>query len=70
MFYKIALFLFGFMFLIIGCTYIILYLNLLTIGYSFKEYIIFILTHTECLLSILGIILILISIYKRRDKNE
>lgn len=67
---RIFLFLIGFGLLIIGFTYIIMYLNLMAIGYSFIDYIVFIITRIECLLSLIGIILILISLYKKGDKYD
>ena len=67
--FKIFLFLFGFGLTIIGIIYIILYLNLLTIGYNFNEYVNFIIRRIECWYSVLGIIIMLISIYIG-GKNE
>lgn len=67
---RIFLFLIGFGLLIIGFTYIIMYLNLMAIGYSFIDYIVFIIMRIECLLSLIGIILILISLYKKGDKYD
>ena len=61
--FKIFLFLFGFGLTIIGIIYIILYLNLLTIGYNFNEYVNFIIRRIECWYSVLGIVIMLISIY-------
>lgn len=62
---RIMLFLVGFGFSIIGFMYITCYLNYLTIGYSFLEYLSFIIKRPECLLAIIGIILISIAIFKR-----
>ena len=61
--FKIFLFLLGFGLTIIGIIYIILYLNLLTIGYNFNEYVNFIIRRIECWYCILGIVIMLISIY-------
>ena len=61
--FKIFLFLLGFGLTIIGIIYIILYLNLLTIGYNFNEYVNFIIRRIECWYSVLGIVIMLISIY-------
>ncbi len=65
MFY-IALFLLGFGLSIIGFIYIITYLNYLTIGYTLIDYIKIILTKKECLLALIGILLMLIVILKKR----
>ena len=62
---TLFLFLIGFGLSIIGYMYIILYLNYLTIGYSFLDYLKIITTRIECLLSIIGMILIIISIFKK-----
>lgn len=67
---RFVLFLFSFGMCVNGFTYIILYLNLLSIGYSFNEYLSFILTRFECLVSILGLIMISIIILGRKDKND
>lgn len=45
----------------IGLMFIFLYTNLLTLGYSFLDFVKFISTRVECLLFILGFFLILFS---------
>ena len=65
MFY-IVLFLLGFGLSIIGFIYIITYLNYLTIGYSTRDYLILIFTRKECLLSIIGLLMMVIVIFKKR----
>ncbi len=45
----------------IGLTFIFLYLNLITLGYSFLDFVQFISTRMECLLFLLGILVILFS---------
>ena len=67
---RVFLFLIGFGLLIIGSTYIIMYLNLLAIGYSFIDYLLFIITKIECLLSIIGIILMGVSLYRKDEEND
>lgn len=52
-----------------GLTFIIIYINLLNMGYTLLGYIKYILTHFECLIIILGIILLYLS-FERKDKNE
>jgi len=66
---RIILFLVGFGFSIIGFIYIIFYLNYLTIGYSFTEYLILIMTRIECLLAIIGLLFISIAIFMKGDRN-
>ena len=67
---RFLIFLIGFGLSVIGLSYIIMYLNLLTIGYNFLEYVNFIIRRIECLNFFIGIILILISIFFKGGKNE
>ena len=46
----------------IGLMFILLYTNLLTMGYSFLEFVYFISKRIECLFFIIGIILIMITV--------
>lgn len=45
---KIFIMLISFIFMAVGLTYIIIYINLFTFGYTIKEYLKFILTQPEC----------------------
>ncbi len=63
MFIRIFLFLVGFGLTVIGGVYIISYMNLMTIGYNFKEYVNFIIRRIECLYAVVGLIIILLTIY-------
>ena len=67
MFFKTFIFLFGFGLTIISLSYIIIYLNLLTIGYNFLEYVNFIIRRIECMNIFVGIILMIIVL---GGKNE
>ena len=69
MFFRIIMFLLGILFIVTGMISIILYLNLLTFGYSFLEYVNFIIRKFECISLFIGLIIIWISISYRR-KNE
>ena len=66
---KFFLFLIGFGLSTIGFIYIISYLNLLTIGYNFTDYVNFIIRRPECLNALLGLILMSIAILTG-GKNE
>ena len=62
--------------LIIGCVlcsisifFMIIYLNLFTMGYSLFDFVKFINTRIECLLFYVGVILIIYSL-ERKIKNE
>jgi hypothetical protein len=59
---RIFFFLIGFGLSIIGFVYIISYLNLLTIGYNFLEYVNFISRRFECLCALFGIIMMSLAI--------
>ena len=67
---RIILFLVGFGLSIIGFVYIIAYLNYLSIGYSFIDYLKFIVTRIECLVTAVGIVFINIAIFMKGNKNE
>lgn len=66
---KPILFCVGIVLCSIAVFFSIIYLNLLTIGYSFLEYVKFINTRLECLIFYIGVILIIISL-ERKIKNE
>ena len=68
--FRFLIFLIGFGLTIIGLSYIILYLNLFTIGYNFLEYVKFIIRRVECLNFVLGVLLIFLSIFYKGGKNE
>lgn len=55
-------FLIGFGLTVIGCVYIISYLNLLTLGYNFWDYVKYIIVKPECIMAPIGIIIIVLSI--------
>ena len=63
---KIILLGIGILFLSISIFFMILYLNLFTLGYSFLEYVHFINSRIECLLFYTGVILIIIDLKKER----
>lgn len=60
---RVFFFLIGFGLTVVGGVYIISYLNLLTIGYNFLEYVNFIIRRIECLSAFAGIILISLAIF-------
>jgi hypothetical protein len=64
---KVFFFLIGFGLTILGFVYIISYLNLLTLGYNFLDYVNFIIRRIECLNAFIGIIIMLLSM---GGKNE
>ena len=68
---RIIFFLIGFGFSIIGFIFIISYLNLITIGYNFNEYVNFISSNIECLIGPIGLIISFLAIFiPGGKKNE
>ena len=68
---RVFFFLLGFGFMVIGSSFIILFLNLTTMGYNFFNYVNFISRRFECYFSIIGLIMMILSItIKGEDKNE
>ena len=68
---RIFFFLTGFALMVIGFTYTILYLNILTIGYNFSIYVNFISRRIECYYTIIGFTIILLTLtIKGAKKNE
>lgn len=67
---KIFLFLFGYSLTLIALIFIISYLNLLTIGYNFFEYVNFIIRRYECMYLFFGILFMFFGIYLPGGKNE
>ena len=67
---RIIFFLIGFGLSTIGFVFIISYLNLMTIGYNFKEYVQFISSNIECLIGPIGLIIVFLSIFIPGGKNN
>ena len=64
---RVFFFLLGFGLTILGFIYIISYLNLLTLGYNFFDYVNFIIRRIECIYAPIGIIIMSITL---GGKNE
>ena len=67
MLFRIFFFLFGFGLMVVGFTYVILYLNLLSIGYNFLEYVNFIFSRIECYFIFVGLVILILSICIKGD---
>lgn len=65
MFKKIIMFICGIIITSYSLMFIIIYLNLLKMGYSIIEYLKYIFTHLECLMIFVGILLIILSLKKK-----
>jgi len=61
--YRVFFFLIGFGLMVVGFTYIITYMNLMTMGYSFINYLEFILGRIECFFSLIGFMIVSIVIF-------
>jgi hypothetical protein len=68
--YRVFFFLVGFGLMVIGFMYIIMYTNLMTIGYSFSEYLYFISGQIECLLALIGLVIISLTIFVKGGLNN
>lgn len=62
MFTRMFFFLFGFGLMVIGSSVLILYLNLLTFGYTFLDYVNFIIRRPEFYYLIIGFIILALTI--------
>lgn len=67
--FKVLIYFLGIMFTSIGIFFTIIYLNLLTIGYSFLDFVKFISRKLEFWFILIGIALIVLSL-ERWIKNE
>ncbi len=67
---KIVYFVLGIIMTSYALMFIIIYLNLLKMGYSFLEYLKYIFTRFECLILFLVILLICLSFRKDKKKYE
>lgn len=69
MIFRLFLFLLGFGLAVAGGVTVIAYLNVMAVGLSFIEYLLYISKRAECYLLIIGIILITLSIYLPLNKK-
>ena len=68
---RMFFFLLGFGLMVIGFTYIITYMNLMSMGYSFSQYLSFIVSKVECLFAFIGFILVsIIILTKGTEEND
>ena len=67
---RIFFFLIGFALMVLGLSFIILYLNLLTIGYNFSQYVNFITKRVECYYALIGWLIILLTLLIKGDKKN
>lgn len=67
---KIIILVLGYILMVYGITYIIMYINLFSFGYTIKEYLIFLFTRIEGYLLPIGIIIELIGLNIRKGKYK
>lgn len=67
---RFFLFITGFGLMVTGFNTIILYINLFSFGYNFKEYLSYIVKLPEFYYLLVGFVLVNFSILKKGDKNE
>ena len=67
---RVFFFLIGFGLMIIWCTYIITYLNLLSFGYTFFQYLEFITRRVECYYTVVGFLMMTIVIFYKGEQND
>lgn len=67
---RFFLFLSGFGFMVIGFSTLILYINLFSFGYNFKEYVCYIVKLPEFYYLLIGFVLINVSILNKGEKHE
>ena len=63
---NICLFILGLILMVIGLFFIMLYLNLFVIGYSFLEFVYFIIRSIYCDLFFIGLILVIFIMERKR----
>jgi hypothetical protein len=68
-FIRLLFFLIGFGLTVIGSVFIILYMNLMVIGYSFMEYVNFIIRRPETYYALIGFIILNLSIFIKGGRN-
>lgn len=64
--YRIILFLIGILLMSVGLFFLIIYLNLFTLGYSFFEFVKFISVRFECLIFLIGFLFLILALRKER----
>lgn len=66
---RLILYLSGVLFCSLGVLFIIIYLNLLNMGYNFIDYVQFIIIKPECLIIFLGMFNIYMALKRKGKRN-
>ena len=67
---RILLYGSGFILMVIGFFYLIIYTNLFTFGYSLKEYMYFMLSHIRNYALLVGLILVIVALCWKGVKKK
>ena len=67
---KLLILIIGYIMMVYGITYLIIYINLFSFGYTIKEYLIFLFTRLEGYLLPMGILLEIIGLNIRKEKTK
>lgn len=67
---KLLILIIGYIMMVYGITYLIIYINLFSFGYTIKEYLIFLFTRLEGYLLPTGILLEIIGLNIRKEKTK
>ena len=67
---RVLIMLIAFFFMVTGLTYMIIYTNLFTFGYTIKEYIIFLLKQPEFYLYLISFFIELLCIFTWKGKRK
>ena len=65
---KLILFVIGILLISVSISFIIIYINLLNMGYTFLEYVNFIIRRMEIIAFVSGVFLVIVSMLKRKDR--
>lgn len=65
---KLILFVIGILLISVSISFIIIYINLLNMGYTFLEYVNFIIRRMEIIAFVPGVFLVIVSMLKRKDR--
>lgn len=67
--YRMFYIILGFILASVGLSYIVIYLNLFAMGYSFREYIAYIMKRYECIFFFVGYVMLLLSLIIKKERK-
>jgi len=67
---RVLVMFFGYILMVLGITYILIYMNLFTFGYTIKEYLLFLFTRYECYFLLVGFMIEVICLVYRKDAKK